>query len=718
MDSAPLNRLEGSHAASRVAAFSGATARVDGPSLPGANHDGKDHRSDRRLEASSAASEVAIHSQPENSKAPIVHADKKSGNKSVARSTISELLHQGSSSTSASGMSSNPRELGMTASGSAANDRGVALRIGTDSHEPPAAELHRSAKGMEQRISVADGNAHHQLQSEGGQPTVASAPGSVHSVPTYVGRAIYRRSPAAAPPAGGFRAPERAYTSRETSARPDLSQPASPRVCHAGDGTDAGSQLGGAGEQVVPSGKSEVLATPVSRETQTADSEAQIFRKPMPMEATLALAATEHFESGNGVVQTSIASSRDRSMADPLGRVMRTVTSQPVAGPWGSTVAKDSKSSLPGVVGGEPASAGATHTTPGPLLGTPGSPVSHSTRQSGESASSTISRDSASRPVQWLRDARTVNQAEPSTNSRSGRIELQRVAPDQAVSVLPLEPMAGVRQIVIHRSPQVASTDLSTTLAPRSGDDASAMDSTGIVLSRQAESQTIPAEGGSGSFVTPILRSLQSEPRNGAGDVALEMKSAVERAALGSGVVVGQSNAAKAQLTAPESQASATTAASVARQFLLPGGPSPARSTDAIPDLSRIVRLSPSGSLSRSSGRLDVPAGLFRSAFTHRSLRAIDTLQSSSDFAMAVPSFPLKAGVARHLLMRSPGASVGAPVPSLPTATSATAASTSATSTTGGNPRGWKNAEIKQLANRVYDLLVRRLAAERQRRGQ
>jgi hypothetical protein len=49
-------------------------------------------------------------------------------------------------------------------------------------------------------------------------------------------------------------------------------------------------------------------------------------------------------------------------------------------------------------------------------------------------------------------------------------------------------------------------------------------------------------------------------------------------------------------------------------------------------------------------------------------------------------------------------------LPSLP----ATASAGSQTSQTSSTPA---NVDIRQLANRVYDLLVRRLASERQRQG-
>jgi len=97
--------------------------------------------------------------------------------------------------------------------------------------------------------------------------------------------------------------------------------------------------------------------------------------------------------------------------------------------------------------------------------------------------------------------------------------------------------------------------------------------------------------------------------------------------------------------------------------------------------------------------------GPFRSvSLTHRAAQATDGLQRS----------PWSGSSASPVLARQSG---GSPAPSAVPAAVPLPSASSSTYQAGKASQSLKNVDVGQLANRVYDLLVRRLASERQRRG-
>jgi hypothetical protein len=95
----------------------------------------------------------------------------------------------------------------------------------------------------------------------------------------------------------------------------------------------------------------------------------------------------------------------------------------------------------------------------------------------------------------------------------------------------------------------------------------------------------------------------------------------------------------------------------------------------------------------------------FRSvSLTHRAAPIMDGLQRS----------PASAAIGSHFLARQ---SDGSAAPSTVTAAVPLPSASSATYQAWKASQSFKNVDVSQLANRVYDLLVRRLASERQRRG-
>jgi len=99
------------------------------------------------------------------------------------------------------------------------------------------------------------------------------------------------------------------------------------------------------------------------------------------------------------------------------------------------------------------------------------------------------------------------------------------------------------------------------------------------------------------------------------------------------------------------------------------------------------------------------PPTSFRSvSLTHRASQVTDNLQRS----------PATAAIGSHFLARQ---SNGLPAPSTIPAAVPLPTASSSTYQAGNASQNSKNVDIRQLANRVYELLVRRLATERQRRG-
>lgn len=136
--------------------------------------------------------------------------------------------------------------------------------------------------------------------------------------------------------------------------------------------------------------------------------------------------------------------------------------------------------------------------------------------------------------------------------------------------------------------------------------------------------------------------------------------------------------------------------------------------TKATPVFHRLPALPSLGSIYRSSGRVDDAAGSFLRSpgLTHRTTVALD-LPRVVDASSPRSVSPMNVGNGRTVLARAPGSIAGGPAPSLPSPNLPTV-----TNQSSGTLYGLKKTEITQLANRVYELLVRRIANERQRRGQ
>ena len=143
------------------------------------------------------------------------------------------------------------------------------------------------------------------------------------------------------------------------------------------------------------------------------------------------------------------------------------------------------------------------------------------------------------------------------------------------------------------------------------------------------------------------------------------------------------------------------------RQYSSPIASRPSISPGTTSDLQRLASHS---SFDLGDGRISLfrkPAiDPFRSLpLTHRASGLVDRLQRSPDFGSTGSSSLALAGA------NGPGATSAGPAGvQLPD-------SSTASSQIHKTSQGLKNVDIAQLANRVYDLLVQRLASERQRRG-
>jgi hypothetical protein len=141
------------------------------------------------------------------------------------------------------------------------------------------------------------------------------------------------------------------------------------------------------------------------------------------------------------------------------------------------------------------------------------------------------------------------------------------------------------------------------------------------------------------------------------------------------------------------------------RQYSSPIASRPPIFLGATSDLQRLASQSP---FDLGDGRLFHKPAIdpFRSlSLTHRASGLVDRLQRSPDFGSAGSSSLALAGA------NGPAATSAGPAGvQLPD-------SSTAGSQIHKTSQGLKNVDIAQLANRVYDLLVRRLESERQRRG-
>ncbi|MFZ0771185.1 MAG: hypothetical protein WCA49_08020 [Candidatus Sulfotelmatobacter sp.] len=253
--------------------------------------------------------------------------------------------------------------------------------------------------------------------------------------------------------------------------------------------------------------------------------------------------------------------------------------------------------------------------------------------------------------------------------------------------------------------------------APQSGADGTAngttMDAMSAAAATQAENPAIPAANSGATFAATVLRSGENgSPRTDGGTVALKLDPASDDTVLAARTRVEQSPARL------RSTITLTHGPSAARQtepsLLRPSLPIALPRFNRVsptPALHRLASVSPSASVHGSSASMLDAANNSSpgSTFTHRAA-ATEQLQRAPESNLPA-SFPQAVRSSYPLVARATTGAMGAPVPTLPTVTP------TATRPSSGTPQGFKNADITQLANRVYELLVRRLASERQRRG-
>lgn len=272
-----------------------------------------------------------------------------------------------------------------------------------------------------------------------------------------------------------------------------------------------------------------------------------------------------------------------------------------------------------------------------------------------------------------------------------------------------------------------SSAGLSTAKLLNRSADANPLSTTPrpLVAPTRTEISRIPAEGKSMNFVIPVWRAGKHElPGHDWGDPARKAAEANDNA-IGEDTVKARrsSTERESNVTAPTMDLARSPEGPVRRQSPLPIELPGLRPVVASRGFDRVAALPPSESIHRSPVRVgDSPKDLYRSSlFTHRSFSGVEHAHRAADPSLvgrnpsahgpAAISAPLNVNHAYPLIARAAASPVTAPVPPPP-------AVTNSSKSISGMPQGFKKTEIAQLANRVYDLLVRRLADERQRRGQ
>jgi len=335
-----------------------------------------------------------------------------------------------------------------------------------------------------------------------------------------------------------------------------------------------------------------------------------------------------------------------------------------------------------------------------------------------------VPADSGSFLGQRLHDAMTMDHLESPTNLGQGEIKALADRPGN-VPLLSRETgtnqptlrvghpdeATGQGQSVTHLIPKVSSASSSTspTLpSPASGITTDGMTS---VAATRAASSEISAGSSSATLAATVLRRAENDPQRMNGEnVSLKLDASSDYPILRESTKVDQS---PARLHPTITQGPGSTAARRTETPLLRESPLPVslprlNRVSAIPTLHRFASVSSSNFVHGSSAHVLAANNSSRSPIlTHRAVYAVDQLRRAPQTDLTAP-FPQDFKRSYPLIARDVGGPMGVRVPTLPTATSSAS----------GTSQGMKNAEITQLANRVYELLVRRLASERQRRGQ
>lgn len=322
--------------------------------------------------------------------------------------------------------------------------------------------------------------------------------------------------------------------------------------------------------------------------------------------------------------------------------------------------------------------------------------------------------NSASPLAQRLHDS-TTNQFEPQTSLRPGGVALQPMGPQRPVPMVPLGTLSkqnavrggqlgepsGDSQIVTHLIPKVSSASAGTGPAQESSAEGTMTDAMTVARAKQAENLSIPSANSDTTFAATVLRSAESgSPRADVEIAGPALDPAGDSTIHGARIRIEQSPARLHPMTpGPTPSAARRVEASFLRQPPLPAALPRLNRASVIPTLHPFAAVSLSGDAVNNSSRI--------STLTHRAVYAVDQLQRDSEPAFAVSSSRDTRNF-HPLVARDATGAMQSGVPTLPTVSSAAS----------GTPQGLRNAEVTQLANRVYELLVRRLDSERQRRGQ
>ncbi len=340
----------------------------------------------------------------------------------------------------------------------------------------------------------------------------------------------------------------------------------------------------------------------------------------------------------------------------------------------------------------------------------------------GANTSAPISRGIEPRLVQRFPGSTTTRHIEQPPNSATTEMGSGTLSRVSAVS-----PSANVdrrtelpstdSQNITYLFPQSARVEAPPTQMMRSADGGVTIDQSIAIPTVQAETMTSPAEGSSSSIATRVHRSIENNLlRIDTGSDLLKADGGASQTVPEAGTKAEQPVSTvlrSATSVVPRVSLSQRSNLPILRQSALPVASTRLSAASTTLGIHRFAGMFTPEPVHRSSSyALDAAKGAFRSSnFTHRTVQAIDQLQRSTAPNLAA-SFLHNINSSSALIARNTGGAVGAvapatPAPSLP----------SVTSQSSRPPQGLKNAELKQLANRVYELLVRRIASERQRKG-
>jgi hypothetical protein len=363
-----------------------------------------------------------------------------------------------------------------------------------------------------------------------------------------------------------------------------------------------------------------------------------------------------------------------------------------------------------------------------------------SSLQNPGSALTPVFLDSGSPPGQKLHDSKTTDQVEARTNSGQGKAEVQTSASDPTVALFPLE--GGSSQAVahaVHPDQPTSDSPSLTHLAPGISLSASSANSaitqgpsstsaaiietttnTMADVSPQIEKSERSAGNSSAVFTNAVWRSVESESQKvEQGNTPRELQTAGDDTIRRDPVKVAQSSSThpRAAITLGHRPLAARrTETSMLRQSAVPAGLPRLSGSSTVSGSHPLASLSASENVHRSSATMlkSVTSSVRSSTLTHRVVPTINRLQSVPESYPAGISSGMNVAGSYPLVARAAGSATGVPASN----TSTTPSLPAVTNQSSNTFQGLKKAEMTQLANRVYDLLVQRLASERQRRGQ